>query len=74
MYKYDITINDCHQSLNYVNKRKSLHMTMTVPILMIHVLQVLLESYVMIEILIIIQKIIDSCSEFIDFLKAVCTR
>ena len=38
MYKYDITINDWHQSLNYVIK-KSMHMTMTVPIVMIHVLQ-----------------------------------
>ena len=35
---------------------KSMHMTMTVLIVMIHVLQMLLESYVMIEILIIIQK------------------
>ena len=54
MYKYDIIINDWHQSLNYVIK-KFIHMTMTVPIVMIHVLQMLLESYVMIEILIIIQ-------------------
>ena len=46
MYKYDITINDWHQSLNYVIK-KSMHMTMTVPIVMIHVLQMLLESYSM---------------------------
>ena len=35
--------------------KKSMHMTMTVLIVMIHVLQMLLESYVMIEILIIIQ-------------------
>ena len=35
--------------------KKSKHMTMTVPFVMIHVLQMLLESYVMIEILIIIQ-------------------
>ena len=36
--------------------KKSMHMTMTVPIVMIHVLQMLLESYVMIEIHIIIQQ------------------
>ena len=35
--------------------KKPIYMTMTVPIVMIHVLQMLLESYVMIEILIIIQ-------------------
>ena len=35
--------------------KKSMHMTMIVPIVMIHVLQILLECYVMIEILIIIQ-------------------
>ena len=34
---------------------KSIHMTMTVPMVMIHVLQMLQESYVTIEILIIIQ-------------------
>ena len=56
MYTYDITINDWHQSLNYVIKKSS-HMTMTVPIVMIHVLQVLLESHVTIKILIIIQQI-----------------
>ena len=54
MYKYDITINGWHQSLNCVIK-KSMHMTMTLSIVMIHVLQMFLESYVMIVMLIIIQ-------------------
>ena len=48
--------------------KKSIHMTMTVPIVMSHVLQVLIESYVTIE-----TVNIDSCSEFNDFLKALCT-
>ena len=37
IYKYDIAINDWHQSLTMLLK-KSIHMTMTVPIVMIHVL------------------------------------
>ena len=50
----------------------SMHMTTTVPIVMIHVLQMLLESYVKIEILHYpVNK--DACSEFNDFLKALCT-
>ena len=35
--------------------KKSIHMTMTVPMVMIHVLQMLLESYIKIEIISIIQ-------------------
>ena len=48
MCNYDITINGWHQSLNFV---KSIHMTMTVPIVMIHALQVLLESFATMEII-----------------------
>ena len=42
-------------SLLTMLSKKFIHMTMAVPIIMIHVLQMLLESYVTIEILIIIQ-------------------
>ena len=52
MYKYDITINDWHQSLNYVIKKFYTYDHTNV---MIHVLQILLESYVTIEILIFIR-------------------
>ena len=44
-------------------------MTMTVPIVMIHVLQMLLESYVTYH----YPVNNDACSEFNDFLKALCT-
>ena len=47
-------------------------MTMTAPMVTIHVLQMLLESYVTIEIPYHYPVIIDSCSEFNDFLKALC--
>ena len=73
MYTYDITINDWHQSFTMLLKKFiRVHMTMTVPIAMIHVLQMLLESYVTIEILHYPVNI-DSCSEFNAFLKALCT-
>ena len=58
MYKYDITIHDCN-GISLLTKllKKSIHMTMTVPIVVIHVLQMLLEIYATKEILIIVQKI-----------------
>ena len=53
--------------------KKSMHMTMTVPIVMIHVLQMLYkelchdrDTYHY-----LVNK--DACSEFNDFLKALCT-
>ena len=74
MYKYDITINDWHQSLNYVIK-KSLGYTYdndctngndTCAENVIRELCHDRDTYHY-------PVIIDSCSEFNDFLKALCT-
>ena len=72
MYKYDITINDWHQSLNYVikkvyaydNDRNYYNYTCTA-----NVIRELCHDRDTYHYL--VNK--DACSEFNDFLKALCT-
>ena len=72
MYKYDITINDWHQSLNYVikkvyaydNDRTNCNDTCTANVIREHCHDRDTYHYP-------VNK--DDCSEFNDFLKALCT-
>ena len=72
MYKYDITINDWHQSLNYVikkvytydNDRTNYNDTCTANVIRELCQDRDTQHY---------PVIIDSCSESNDFLKALCT-
>ena len=71
MYKYDITINDWHQSLNYVIKKVYTHdndhtnCNNTCTANVIRELCHERDAYFPVN--------IDSCSEYNNFLKALCT-